>query len=307
MTAKKPLVSILMPYYKLGDYLKEAADSVRAQTYENWELIVVDDGSPECPASEVLASTKDARIKIFRQNPNQGIAPARNLAASHSQGELFLPLDADDLLSPEYIDRTLKAMNESNAVAAYTDVQIFGIGSGIYKPTTDLAKIFGGHYPHNTLLFKRELFDTVGGYKHLEAVIDTEFWISIIELGKPFAYIPEPLYHYRRHQNSFTQKKGLGIGRAFYKALLLHQETMAEHISEVLELWMQIDINDGMERAASCDTNAQYAHLQSEYKTLQERYESLEKLVKRNESKLDSMSQVARQISYLGLKRLGMR
>jgi glycosyltransferase involved in cell wall biosynthesis len=307
MKNQLPLVSILMPYYKFPDYFREAVKSVQCQTHSNWELIVVDDKSPECPAQEALAGIDDSRIKVFRHEENRGTAAGRNTAASHSQGELLIPLDADDKLAPQYIERTLKAMCDADASAAYSDVQIFGMHSLVYKPSSDLADIFTGHYPHNTLLMKRELFDAVGGYRKFGYIEDTAFWVSIIELGKPFAYVPEPLYFFRRHLESASRANSHTIAKDFYLLLQRHQESMAAHLPTIITKWIEMAEKRRVAAAAATDMQPEYEHLQKDFHSLLSRYKALEKQNSRNEQVLSSLSSLARHMSYLSLKKLGMR
>ncbi|HIA50906.1 MAG TPA: glycosyltransferase [Candidatus Melainabacteria bacterium] len=320
MKANDPLVSILMPYYRLGEFLVDAVQSVKNQTYQNWELIIVDDCSPDNPALEVLASETDARIHVSRNEKNLGCAASRNVAAAQSKGEYFLPLDSDDVLAPTYIEKTVKAMAETGASAVYTHVKYFGKQELIYIPSIDLVDIFTGHFPCNTLLLKRESFDIAGGYKNLNVVEDTEFWISLIESGAKFTCIPEPLYHYRFHDRSTMHLHSKKIMKGFYNILLLHHTAFAEHLEGVLKKWCEFaeSSSDGtyqqkrqMEIAKTDASNskfeAEFSHLESEMKSLKEKYRILENRVKRNEQMLASLPSLTRQISYLALKKVRLR
>lgn len=303
MSTDNPLISILMPYYKFPDLLVEAANSVRAQTYSNWELIVVDDCSPTVSAKNALATIDDARIKVFRHAENFGNAQARNTAASHSSGDFFLPLDSDDLISPEYIEKALNAIKTNNSSAAFCDVQIFGMHSRLYTPSTDLSDIFCGHYPHNTLLMKREVYEAVGGYKRFESIVDTEFWISAIEIGTKFAYVPEPLYHYRQHKNSFSQTK-LSLGRDFMKVLLHHHQSVTPCFPRLLRKMIDRVQSEGNPAIAFHDENldSEYHSLHMEFHDLLKRYEDLEKRLGNSEQELASVRKLSVRLSKFILK-----
>ena len=305
MSKQEPLVSVIMPYFNLGDYLLEAVRSVLAQTYSNWELIVVDDASTENPADTVLATINDGRVKTFRNEKNQGNAGARNTAVSHSSGELLLPLDSDDLLKPNYIEEVLRAMQEAGTSAGYSNVEVFGMDSYVYIPSHNLPDIFSGHYPHNTLLVKREVYDAAGGYKALEAIVDTEFWISIIELGTKFAHVPQPLYRYRRHSASWTQTRKKTTYRDFCKVLLQHHQSMADCLPEVLA--KMIERADGRSQTSDASLTKEYEHLHKEFHILLKRYETLEQQASKNEQILASVPKLIRQLSYVGLKKIGIR
>lgn len=306
MQSQQPLISILMPYYQLDDLLVESVDSVKRQTYENWELIIVDDCSQDKPASEVLATEADKRIRIVRHDSNQGPSAARNTAVSNSNGEYLLPLDADDLIAPSYLEKVLNALRETGASAAYTQVKYFGNFDCTYTPSILLSEIFSGHFPCNTLLMKREVYDSVGGYKNLPKIEDTEFWISAIEAGVKFAFVDEALYLYRTHNRGLLHIQSSTVQRDFLQVLLMHHDSVSEHLQVVLETWIALKTAYYNEQTDS-RLEAEHSHLQSEFSLLKQKYETLEKRVKRNEEILASLPQLTRQIAYVFLKKAGLR
>jgi glycosyltransferase involved in cell wall biosynthesis len=95
----EPLISIIMPAYNAEAFIEEAINSVLAQTYSNWELLLVDDGSTD-RTPEIIAQFEDPRIRVFHK-ANGGIGSARNLALTHALGEFMCGLDADDVFPPE--------------------------------------------------------------------------------------------------------------------------------------------------------------------------------------------------------------
>ena len=96
-----PLVSVMMPAYNAEKYIEQAIHSLQAQTYSNWELIVVNDGSTDRTV-ELLEQILDQRIHLFHQ-PNAGEASARKTALAHMGGEIITFLDPDDLYLPEHL------------------------------------------------------------------------------------------------------------------------------------------------------------------------------------------------------------
>lgn len=104
------LVSILMPAYNAQTYLREAIDSVIAQTYPHWELIVVNDGSTDATAA-MIDGYEDPRIRVFHKS-NGGIGSARNLALEHARGRFMCGLDADDVFPPNSLASRLKVFND---------------------------------------------------------------------------------------------------------------------------------------------------------------------------------------------------
>ena len=109
--AAEPLVSIVMPAYNAAAYIGEAVDSVLAQTWTNWELLIVNDGSTD-GTQAYLDSLHDPRIRVFRQD-NHGVSAARNLALAAARGECITFLDADDVLPERSIERRLRKLLEN--------------------------------------------------------------------------------------------------------------------------------------------------------------------------------------------------
>src|SRR5687767_15367714 len=124
----QPLVSVIMPAYNTEKFIGESIQSVVDQTYANWELLIVDDGSTDKTADIIRQhAALDSRVKyLFQQNGRQ--AKARNLSIEHSQGTLIAFLDADDLWLPEKLERQLQAL-----VATTADV-VYSNGLIIYEP-----------------------------------------------------------------------------------------------------------------------------------------------------------------------------
>ena len=127
MTATLPLVSVLMPAYRQAEYIEEALDSLLKQTYTNWEVAIVDDGSPDNVAETVRKYTeKDSRIKFYHTE-NHGVSAARNYAASQTSGEFILPLDADDTFEPGYMEACVATFRENpDLKLVYCQWNMFG-------------------------------------------------------------------------------------------------------------------------------------------------------------------------------------
>jgi len=297
-----PLVSVLMPYYSCPEYLVEAVRSIQDQTYDNWEIIVVDDCSPYTPADSVLSPSSHKRIRVVRHDRNLGIGATRNTAARLSSGELLFPVDGDDLLHPSYLEKTVKALQDADADAAYTDVQIFGKYSQVCTPVPDVASILAGGYPFNTFLYTRELFQAVGGYADMP-IEDTDFWLSALELGKRFAYVPEPLYFYRKHDSSFTSTRGDRISVGYYELIRKHKTSFISNFDQIISLWEK-DLPKP-DRAPS-PLEQEYQHLHKEFQNLLEQYEDLEKRHQINEQRLASVSLLGKQLAYCLGRRMGV-
>jgi len=99
-----PLISIIVPVYKVEQYLHRCVDSILSQTYDNFELILIDDGSPDgCPAICDEYTKNDSRVHVIHQ-VNQGLAEVRNVGVKQAHGEYIAFIDSDDFVSPNYIE-----------------------------------------------------------------------------------------------------------------------------------------------------------------------------------------------------------
>ena len=117
------LVSIIMPNYNSEKYIKETIESVLAQTYQNWELIIVDDCSLD-NSLELAKSFRDERIKIFSMSKNGGAAIARNKAIKEAQGKWIAFLDSDDLWITEKLEKQIAYMSNNDISFSYTDYDV---------------------------------------------------------------------------------------------------------------------------------------------------------------------------------------
>ena len=199
---KKKKVSVILPCYNQGIYLSEALDSLLAQTYSGWEAVIVNDGSSDC--TEDVASEycqKDERIRYYRQE-NKGVSAARNLGVSKAEGEYILPLDPDDKLMPEFIDRCLSVLTRHpQYTLVYTQVRLFGVKNGLWKipPYRDYRSLLLANCIVCTALFRKEDCLRIGGYDESMywGFEDWEFYIRLLGERKEVCQIQEPLFHYR--------------------------------------------------------------------------------------------------------------
>ena len=119
----KDLVSIIMPSYNCGRFVEETIRSVQAQTYQNWEIIFVDDCSKDDTMSKVMALKEiDKRIKVYQNPQNSGAAVSRNLALREAKGRWIAFLDSDDLWKPEKLEKQVRFMEENGCNFSYTEV-----------------------------------------------------------------------------------------------------------------------------------------------------------------------------------------
>ena len=130
---KEELVSIIMPSYNCGEYVEDTIRSVQAQTYQNWEIIFIDDNSTDNTIKLVSELREmDERIKLFRNQINSGAAVSRNKALREAKGRWIAFLDSDDLWEPTKLEKQIKFMEDNNYAFSYTSYQEIDSDS---KPT----------------------------------------------------------------------------------------------------------------------------------------------------------------------------
>ncbi len=205
------LVSIIVPTYNYGNLISETLTSIQSQTYENWECIVVDDGSTDNTA-EVVAryAAKDSRISYIQQE-NRRQAAARNNGISKARGEYFQFLDADDLLEPEKLKQQVAFLDVSPDVdIVYANVRYFDDGNPTelrlsnvhdqaWMPLVSgageailLRIVRNNIMPVNSPLIRRSTIEEVGSFdERLPPVEDWEYLIRCAATGKRFHYADE--------------------------------------------------------------------------------------------------------------------
>lgn len=203
---KSPLVSIIVPFYNAHEHVRQTMESIFAQKYPNFEVIIVNDGSIAPTVETLLEGLDLSRLKVVNHETNKGLSEARNSAFEHSNGDFILPLDADDLITPDFLTLTVNELIESADVhAVYTQVRIFGDIEMDWIPDATMLNLMCGIPIQSTVLFKREVFDAVGGYSTvIKRSPDVDFWIRVLHQGFKLKRIEKPLYFYRKYAGSLS-------------------------------------------------------------------------------------------------------
>jgi glycosyltransferase involved in cell wall biosynthesis len=205
-----PIVSIVVPFYNQLEYLAECIGSVIIQTFDGWELIIVDDASTEEGVDEILSGF-DKKIRLIRHASNRGLGAARNTGFEAARGQLVLPLDSDDFLHPTFVARTLAALDKKpDADCVFTDFQLFGCSDEVWKYSvrspSEMLTVQWIPGP-GTVMYKR-VWQAVGGYDEVRPPYcgneDWDFWIAAVENGIKAVHVPEALYNYRRTSQSMS-------------------------------------------------------------------------------------------------------
>ncbi|MBP3221664.1 MAG: glycosyltransferase family 2 protein [Neisseriaceae bacterium] len=200
-------VSVIIPCHNHAKYVGETIDSVLNQTYQNIEIIVVNDASTD-NSSEVIQKYVDKYPKIIfiDEKENIGVIEVRNKAISMAQGDYILPLDADDKIHATYIEKAVNILeNNSQIGVVYAKACFFGEKEGIWELANfNKENILLYNMVFVTSLFRKEDFLHVGAYNKnmYGGYEDWDLWLSFVEHNFDFYQIDEVLFYYRIHQQS---------------------------------------------------------------------------------------------------------
>ncbi|RSC13249.1 MULTISPECIES: glycosyltransferase [Burkholderia cepacia complex] len=210
-------VSVIVPFFNQLKYLRQCLESALKQTFEDIEVLLVNDGSAEDPA-ELVRALGDPRITLIAQ-ANAGVASARNRAIAASTGEFLVFLDADDWLAPTMIEEMSQALiGDKDAGMAYCDivrVNEQGEVADAHKVSHARAELngnilpslmLGGYFPPVCVMVRASALATVGGFdKLLGGCCDWDLWIRIVASGFTARFVPRELGYYRLHGQSMSK------------------------------------------------------------------------------------------------------
>ncbi|MFQ8981618.1 MAG: glycosyltransferase family A protein [Waltera sp.] len=193
-------VSVIMPCYNDGKYIMEAIDSIVKQTYQNWELIIVDDGSDDEETKRIINEIQNPKIKVFHTEHLRP-AGARNYGIQKAEGTYILPVDSDDRIHEEYMEKAVKMIESNPRIGVvYCKAELFGEKSGSWNlPDYSFKHMLLDNIVFVTALFYKSDWEKVGGFNTsmAQGMEDYDFWLSILGLEREICQIPEALFYYR--------------------------------------------------------------------------------------------------------------
>lgn len=217
----QPLISVIVPIYKAELYLRKCVDSILAQTYQNLEIILVDDGSPDgCGAICDEYAKKDSRIRVVHQE-NGGVSAARNAGLEAASGEYIGFVDPDDWIAPDMYQCLYRGLEEYRADIAVCEYYNCWSRkcSGAHRPSVKIYKgregmeallsLEVGNYLWNKL-FKRELWTPDIRFPDGKLFEDVRTIYKVVQKCQTMVTIPEAKYYYRRHSSSITRVDRIG-------------------------------------------------------------------------------------------------
>ena len=256
MTPPSPLVSVIIPCYNQGQYLDEAVDSILSQTFQEFEIIIINDGSTDQATLQILTHYEKPKTKVIHTE-NQGVITARNQGIALSQGKYILSLDADDKIGDSYLEAAVELLNaDDNLGIVYCEAEFFGEKTGKWElPSYSFPEILLGNMIFCSGLFRKSDWQIIGGYNPLmnEGWEDFDFWLSIIELGRDVQQIPKILFYYRRKIDSRTEAIDSQRTIKLYTYLFgnhtqLYEDNIEAIFTRIVELKEQIKISKKYQR-----------------------------------------------------------
>ncbi len=236
--ADNPLISVIVPCFNEGNYLIECLDSVHNQSYKNYEIIVVNDGSTDADTNALIREIKHPRVKVL-ETKNQGVSLARNTAIAASDGAYILPLDADDKVGTDFIQTAIPVLERNAEIKLVTgEVELFGIKKGRVKPATySLDKLLARNLFTVSSIFRRSDFDKTPGFNPnmKKGFEDWDFWISLLKNGGSVHQLQTVGLHYRikrKSRNNALQPHYRQLRRQIYEN---HSTTYAKSLLDPQE------------------------------------------------------------------------
>lgn len=240
MTPATPVATFVVTCHNLGRFLDQTVSSLLAQTRQDFEIVVVNDGSTDGATCRLLAGYRRERTTVVHSE-RLGLPGARNLGARHAAGRYLCMVDADDLLEPRYLERSV-AVLDSQPDLAFASHWLRAFGEEQWEWTPEdctLPAVLLANTLNGAALLRREVFDRLGGFDEslTDGCEDWEFWIRLLGAGYSGTIIPEFLFRYRRRADSMSREMHAvpGIPGLTRQLVERHPDVFAAHLPALLE------------------------------------------------------------------------
>ena len=206
------LISVVLPAYTVHDTIGESIDSILSQTFTDFELIIINDGSQD-NTEEVIHAYSDKRIRYYRNEKNEGLIYTLNRGLDLAQGKYIARMDADDISKPERLERELEYLinNGLDVVSCVADkIDENGNVWGEIKPFNNRPEVIKDLLEiqnviiHPTVLMRTDIIKSVGGYRNFPSCQDYDLWLRLITNNYKIGIINENLFQFRKHRDSVT-------------------------------------------------------------------------------------------------------
>lgn len=232
------MISIITPFFQSEKYIEASIYSVLKQSFDDWELLLINDGSYD-QSKDIALSFKDPRIRYFEQN-NKGVSAARNFGLSKMKGQFFCFLDSDDILTPNSLKSRITIFN-NNPKVHFVDGKVIKMNESLNtinqewlpkfngNPMRDLVSLSGNSFLGLTWMVKRITGKNYQFETQLTHSEDLYFYLQLAREGGKYAYTKDPVLYYRDTPNSAMSK-------------LKELENSYQFIEKRIKNWDEIDI-----------------------------------------------------------------
>jgi len=210
MTTTRPTVTVILTVYNGEPHVSKAVESIQRQIFEDWEFVIIDDGSTDSTLS-VLQSFEDTRIRIYTQE-NKGRSQSLTRGLGLARGEYVAIIDDDDLAAPTRLEKSVDFLNEHPGIdlvatgyeRSYENEK--NTESDIVSPPKSHEELinelpFRNPFGHSLVMYRRSTVEELAGYRDLHSCIDYDLWIRMAISGCQFGVIDESLGTIRKHEN----------------------------------------------------------------------------------------------------------
>jgi glycosyltransferase involved in cell wall biosynthesis len=208
--------SLLIAHFCNYDFFVECYDSIKIQTYQNFEIIIVDDCSTDDSVKKIKKLTEsDSRVKIFENEKNMGVGFTKRKCIDLATGEICAFIDPDDTIAENALEESLNGYSNPKIIATHSQIKVCDHNLKFIK----LLPNIGAVKPNNKLFFniqfklnhfftfkKAAYLKTSGINENISSSVDQDLYLKLYDIGQ-IKYIPQPLYHYRLHDNGVSQNK----------------------------------------------------------------------------------------------------
>lgn len=234
-----PAISILMPFRDAAATVARAVGDLRAQTLANWELVAVDDGSTDGSAGVVLAAAEgDRRVRVLGNTGAPGIVGALQTAVDAARAEWLARMDADDRCRRDRLERQWERTADGDVILS--NVELLDGGAGGMARYVEWANSLADHEAichgrfienpviHPTVMMRRQAYEAVGGYRDVEWAEDHDLWLRMLQAGRRFVKIGEPLVAWRDSPGRLTRTDPRYDTKARQRLRAWHLSRLAE-------------------------------------------------------------------------------
>ena len=263
-SAERPLISVIMPVYNRKDIMMDSINSVLCQTYDNFELIIVDDASTDGTA-EFLKEFKHEKIRTFFHTENKDCCGARNTGLRQVKGEYIAYLDSDNLMGEKFLEANLGVfLKYPDAYCVYSAQARYGnfessIGNILFGPLNKTALLNKNYIDANCIFHKKEVFDKIGGFDEtLNLEEDWEFMLNILNHFKTYSAPFLQSKYYNGPGNNRMSLRGVGSNkdkiRAEHARFYTDCSDLNEKINIIIPIVRNLDnVNDCLDSIYSMD------------------------------------------------------